>query len=82
MLLSPRELRLRKLERQIEFQQAIELQGQRMMSLQLRDLNHNHNYLQNFPTSSPRSSQLLMNQQFTPSSHSIIKEDSEGLLSC
>lgn len=89
MLLSTQEMMLRKkLEQEAELQHAIELQGQRMMSLQLRDLknqNHNHHYLQMFPAgisfSSPRPSQLLMNQHVTTSSHSINEEDSEGLLS-
>ncbi|KAI3449999.1 hypothetical protein Pfo_006664 [Paulownia fortunei] len=85
MLLSPREMMLRrKLEQEAELQHAIELQGRRMMNLQLMDLkneNHNYHYLQSFPAgipySSPRQSQLLMNQHITTSSDSINHEDSE-----
>lgn len=85
MLLSPQEMMLRKkLEQEAELQHAIELEGQRMLRLQLRDLkaqNHNNHYMQMFPTgipySSPRTSQLLMNQHVTASSHSINEEDSE-----
>ncbi|KAL8527477.1 hypothetical protein ACS0TY_005359 [Phlomoides rotata] len=85
MLLSPRELRLRKLEREIEMQQAIELQGQRMMSLQLRDLNHDHPCLHNFPPApaytSPRpSSQSLMNQHFKDSEESDGADDKSSAL--
>ncbi|CAA0805820.1 Zinc finger CCCH domain-containing protein 46 [Striga hermonthica] len=53
MLLSPREMMLRgKMEQEAEMQQGIELQGRRMMDLQLMDPNNeNHNFhrLQRFP---------------------------------
>ncbi|KAK4419591.1 Zinc finger CCCH domain-containing protein 53 [Sesamum alatum] len=85
MLFSPQEMMLRrKLEQEAELQHAIELQGRRMMNLQLMDLknqNHNHHYLQSFqpgiPYSSPRQSQLLMNQHVTTSSDSINQEELE-----
>ncbi|XP_011080366.1 zinc finger CCCH domain-containing protein 22-like [Sesamum indicum] len=85
MLFSPQEMMLRrKLEQEAELQHAIELQGRRMMNLQLMDLknqNHNHHYLQSIqpgiPYSSPRQSRLLMNQHVTTSSDSINQEESE-----
>ncbi|KAH6837039.1 hypothetical protein C2S53_014282 [Perilla frutescens var. hirtella] len=85
MLLSPQEMMLRKkLEQEVELQHAIELEGRRILRLQLRDLkaqNHDNHYLQMFPSgipySSPRTSQMLMNQHVTASSHSINEDDSE-----
>lgn len=87
MLLSPQEMMLRKkLEQEVELQHAIELESQRMLRLQLRDLkaqNHNNNCMQRFPSgiqySSPRMSQWLMNQHVSASSHSVNEDDSEEL---
>lgn len=89
MLLSPQEMMLRKkLEQEVELQHAIELESQRMLRLQLRDLkaqNHNNHCLQRFSSgiqySSPRMSQWLMNQHVSASSHSVNEDDSEGFLS-
>ncbi|KAL6563892.1 hypothetical protein OROHE_005132 [Orobanche hederae] len=85
MLLSPREMMLRrKLEQEAEMQYSIELQGRRMMNLQLMDMenaNHNYHYPSSFPTgipySSRRQSKFLINQHLTPSSDSIEQENSE-----
>ncbi|KAL6505390.1 hypothetical protein OROGR_025208 [Orobanche gracilis] len=86
MLSSPRETMLgRKLEQEAEMQHSIELQGQRMMNLQLMDMentNHNYHYPSSFPTSilpysSQRQSKFLINQHLTPSSDSIDQEISE-----
>ncbi|KAG8388971.1 hypothetical protein BUALT_Bualt02G0180700 [Buddleja alternifolia] len=81
MLMSTQEIMLRrKLEQEAELQHTIELQNRRMMNLQLMDLknqNPNHNLMPNFPISSPRQAQLLMNQKFTASSNGINQEDSE-----
>lgn len=68
MLFNTQEMMLRrKLEQEAELQHAIELQGRRMMNLQLMDLKNQH-LLQGlragFPMSSPRQSQFLMNQNF------------------
>ncbi|KAK6164111.1 hypothetical protein DH2020_000975 [Rehmannia glutinosa] len=79
MMLSPRQMMLRrKLEHDADLQHAIELQGRRIMNLQLMDLkneNHNYHFVQSFPAgipySSPRQSQMLMNQHF------VSREDSE-----
>ncbi|PIN12579.1 hypothetical protein CDL12_14815 [Handroanthus impetiginosus] len=83
MLFSPQEILLRKKIEEAELQHAIELQGRRMVNLQLMDLknpNHNPHLLQCFPTgipySSPRHSQFLMNQHVT-TSDSLNQEDSE-----
>lgn len=88
MLFNTQEMMLRrKLEQEAELQHAIELQGRRMMNLQLMDLKHqqhNHHLLPSFragiPISSPRQSQFLMNQNLTAASDSINQEDSEGYL--
>ncbi|CAA0833489.1 RNA-binding (RRM/RBD/RNP motifs) family protein [Striga hermonthica] len=90
MLLSPREMMLRrKLEHEAEMQQAIELQGRRMMNLQLMDPkseSHNFSYLPSFsssiPDSSPGHSQLLMNHHLRNSSGSINQENSEEFDGC
>ncbi|KAL3653347.1 hypothetical protein CASFOL_003028 [Castilleja foliolosa] len=83
MMLSPRETMLRrKLEQEAEMQLAIELQGQRMMNLKLMDLKnekHNFHYLPNFPYSSPRHSQFLLNQHLNNSFDSINQEKSEEI---
>ncbi|KAL3621998.1 hypothetical protein CASFOL_034194 [Castilleja foliolosa] len=80
MMLSPREMMLRKkLEQDAKMQHAIELQGRRMMNLKLMDLkneNHNFHYLPNFPYSSPRHSQFLINQHLTNSTDSVNQENS------
>ncbi|KAL7113478.1 hypothetical protein ACP275_04G063600 [Erythranthe tilingii] len=88
MLMSPQEMMLRrKLEQEAELQHAIELQGRRMMNLQLMDLKNNdnlsyHNYPRRFPagipfSSSPTQSQFLINQHVTTSSDSINQEHPE-----
>lgn len=85
-MFSPQEMMLRKkLEHEAELQHAIELEGQRMRGLQLRDIkaqNHNNHYMQMFPSSipysSPRTSQFLMNQHVNASSHAINEDDREG----
>lgn len=87
MLFTAQELMLRrKLEQEAELQHALELQGRRMMNLQLMDLknqHHNHHLLQGFragiPMSSPRQSQFLMNQNFMAASDGSNQENSEGL---
>lgn len=85
-MFSPQEMMLRKkLEQEAELQHVIEVEGQRMLRLQLRDLkaqNHNNHYMQMFPSgipySSPRTSQMLMNHHVSASSHAINEDDSEG----
>ncbi|KAK4419592.1 Zinc finger CCCH domain-containing protein 22 [Sesamum alatum] len=85
MLFSTQEMMLRrKLEQEAELQHAIELQGRRMMNLQLMDLknqHHNHHFLPSLragvPISSPRQSQLSMNQNFIAASDAINQENSE-----
>lgn len=87
MLFSTQEIMLRrKLEQEAELQHALELQGRRMMNLQLMDLknqHHNHHHLlQGFragiPMSSPRQSQFLMNQNFMAASDGLNQENFEG----
>ncbi|KAL0287651.1 UNVERIFIED_CONTAM: Zinc finger CCCH domain-containing protein 22 [Sesamum angustifolium] len=85
MLFSTQEMMLRrKLEQEAELQHAIELQGRRMINLQLMDLknqHHNHHFLPSLRAgisiSSPRQSQLLMNQNFVAASDAINQENSE-----
>lgn len=85
MLFNTQEMMLRrKLEQEVELQHAIELQGRRMMNLQLMDLknqHHNHHLMQGFraglPMSSPRQSQFLMNQNFISASDGMNQENSE-----
>ncbi|KAG8388974.1 hypothetical protein BUALT_Bualt02G0181000 [Buddleja alternifolia] len=84
MLFNTQEMMLRrKLEQEAELQHAIELQGRRMMNLQLMDMknqNHDHHFLHNFPPgvpiSSPSQSRFLMTQNFT-ASDAVNQEDSE-----
>ncbi|KAL7113482.1 hypothetical protein ACP275_04G063700 [Erythranthe tilingii] len=84
MLFSPQEMMLRrKLEQEAELQHAIEIQSRRMMNLQLMELKQNHhhnNILHPRFISSPRQSQLPMNQNqnFTNASGSFNQEDSEA----
>lgn len=89
VLFSTQEMVLRrKLEQEAELQHALELQGRRMMNLQLMDLknqHHNSHLLQSFrgdipPISSPRQSQLQMNQNFVATSDGINLDNSEGWL--
>ncbi|XP_051118796.1 zinc finger CCCH domain-containing protein 22-like [Andrographis paniculata] len=83
MLLGAQEMMLRRKLEEAELQHAIELQGQRMMNLQLFDLKNQHHsprFLPNLrsavaPFSSPRHSHLLMNQTFVAA---VNKEDSEA----
>ncbi|WCJ36864.1 Zinc finger CCCH domain-containing protein 53 [Euphorbia peplus] len=59
----------RKLEEQAELQQAIELQGRRLMNLQLLDFKNNHNhhqYLHGFSTGSPIPSPTLARTPNSP----------------
>lgn len=86
-MLSPQDMMLKKkLKQEADLQHAIELEGQRMLRLQLREAaqNHNNSYMQMFPSgiqySSPRMSQLLMNQHDTSSYHAINEDDPEGQL--
>ncbi|XP_065867338.1 zinc finger CCCH domain-containing protein 53-like [Euphorbia lathyris] len=65
----------RKLEEQAELQQAIELQGRRLMNLQLLDFKNNHNhhqYLHGFSTGSPIPSPTMAR---TPNSPLIFAAD-------
>lgn len=86
MLFNTQEMMLRrKLEQEVELQHAIELQGRRMMNLQLMDLKNlhqNHHLMQGFraglPMSSPRQSQFLMNQNFISAPDGMNQENSEG----
>ncbi|KAJ9164309.1 hypothetical protein P3X46_023905 [Hevea brasiliensis] len=68
---TPEMLLRRKLEEQAELQQAIELQGRRLMNLQLLDFkNHNnHQYLHGLSTGSPIPSPTLSH---TTNSHNLI----------
>ncbi|KAL8527480.1 hypothetical protein ACS0TY_005360 [Phlomoides rotata] len=86
VLFSTQEMVLRrKLEQEAELQHALELQGRRMMNLQLMDLknqHHNSHLLQSFrggipPISSPRQSQLQMNQNFLAASDGINLDNSQ-----
>ncbi|CAA0805826.1 Zinc finger CCCH domain-containing protein 55 [Striga hermonthica] len=86
MLFNAQEMILRrKLEQEAELQHAIELQGRRMMSLQLMDLknSHNNNHFlpgirgSGVPISSPRQARLFMNQNFNHSSDEAKLEKSE-----
>ncbi|KAG6411425.1 hypothetical protein SASPL_129507 [Salvia splendens] len=84
MMLSPQDMMLKKkLKQEADLQHAIELEGQRMLRLQLREAaqNHNNSYMQMFPSgipySSQRMSQLLMNQHDTSSYHAINEDDPE-----
>ncbi|KAL8055535.1 hypothetical protein ABFX02_04G062600 [Erythranthe guttata] len=82
MLFSPQEMMLRrKLEQEAELQHAIEIQSRRMMNLQLMELKQNHhhnNILHPSFISSPRQSQLPINQNFTNASDSFNQENSEA----
>ncbi|KAL6564780.1 hypothetical protein OROMI_016230 [Orobanche minor] len=86
MLFNTQEMMLRrKLEQEAELQHAIELQGRRLMNLQLMDLknqHNNHHLLPSFrgaavPISSPRRAQLFMSQNFIPTSENTNHENSE-----
>ncbi|KAK6164112.1 hypothetical protein DH2020_000976 [Rehmannia glutinosa] len=80
MLFNAQEMLLRrKLEQEAELHHAIELQGRRMMNLQLMDLknqHNNHHFLPNFRAGVPISSPRLMNQNFTAADN-INQENSE-----
>lgn len=76
----------RKLEQEAELQHAIDLQGRRMMNMQLMDLKnqHHHNhFLPNLSTStpigSPIQSQLQMNQNLILQSDAANQEFSEEI---
>ncbi|KAL2239952.1 UNVERIFIED_CONTAM: Zinc finger CCCH domain-containing protein 55 [Sesamum indicum] len=86
MFLSTQEMLRRRLE-----QETFELQSRRMMSLQLMELrnqHHNNHFLPGLPAgvpvSSPRSSELLMSQNFIASSDATnqdsVQADNEKLL--
>lgn len=75
----------RKLEEQVELQQAIELQGRRMMNLQLPDLNdrmHHHHRSLSVGSSVPLPPQpdAHINQNVTIPSDSSTQEIAEGKL--
>ncbi|KAL1534023.1 zinc finger CCCH domain-containing protein 53-like [Salvia divinorum] len=84
MMLSPQDMILtKKLKHEADLQHAIELESLRMLRLQLREAaqNHDNNYMQMFPSgipyTSPRTSQLLMNQHAPSSYHAINEDDPE-----
>lgn len=79
----------RKMEEQAELQQAIELQGRRLMHLQLMDLrNHHHNLSHQLqpnmasgipiPIPSPPQSRLDINQSLVLRSDVVNQDASEG----
>lgn len=74
----------RKLEEQVELQQALELQGRRLLNLQLPDLKNDqlhHHHPHNLPICAPLSTEShnQMNQNIYPPDF-INQEASEGLL--
>ncbi|XP_060197208.1 zinc finger CCCH domain-containing protein 22-like isoform X1 [Lycium barbarum] len=76
MFYNPHEMMLRrKMEQDAELQQAIELQGRRLMNLQLMKNHHHNNHLQ--PSVSPGvpSPEFQNNQGFVYSSNDINQED-------
>lgn len=80
MFLNSREMLRRKLE-QVELQQAIELQGRRMMNFQLSELkNHHHghqfkpNQIPGIPFPSPAPPHLGINQSHLLRSNSVNQE--------
>lgn len=81
MMYSTQEMLLRKkLEEQADFQQALELQGRRLMGLQLLDmknLQHQHNASVGSPISSPNLSQVPSNQTAPPPSNGGTHDVSE-----
>ncbi|XP_075522087.1 zinc finger CCCH domain-containing protein 53-like isoform X2 [Primulina tabacum] len=85
MLLNSQETMLRrKLEQETELQHAVELQGRRMMNLQLMDLKnqqHGRRFVPSLPSglpiSSPRQSQMLINHNLIVSS-SASNQDVSG----
>lgn len=75
----------RKLEQEAELQQAIELQGRRLMNMQLMDLknhHHNHHFQPSMMAgiSSPNMSQSQANQSHILPRDGINMEVPEGLL--
>lgn len=86
MLYNTQEMLLRrKLEEQVELQQAIELQGRRMMNLQLPDLNdrmhHHHRSLSvGSPVPLPPQPDAHINQNVTIPSDCSNQEIAEGKL--
>lgn len=75
----------RKLEEQVELQQALELQGRRLLNLQLPDLKNDqlhHHHPHNLPICSPLSTEShnQMNQNVIIPPDFINQEASEGLL--
>ncbi|KAL6505392.1 hypothetical protein OROGR_025209 [Orobanche gracilis] len=86
MLFNTQEMMLRrKLEKEAELQHAIELQGRRLINLQIMDLknqHNNHHFLPSFrgpvvPISSPRQAQLFITQSFIPASDNTNPENLE-----
>ncbi|XP_075506294.1 zinc finger CCCH domain-containing protein 46-like isoform X1 [Primulina tabacum] len=89
MLLNSQETMLRrKLEQETELQHAVELQGRRMMNLQLMDLKnqqHGHRFVPSLPSglpiSSPRQSQMLINHNLSVSSSACNQDVSREFVS-
>ncbi|KAL3828214.1 hypothetical protein ACJIZ3_017016 [Penstemon smallii] len=82
MLMNTQEMMLRKkMEHEVELQHAIELQGRRIMNLQLMDMKNQHrnhpHFLPSFLTGGPISSPRLMNQNTNLSSDVSNQEVSE-----
>lgn len=85
MLYNTQEMLLRRKLEQVELQQAIELQGRRMMNLQLPDLNdrmHNHHRSLSVGSSVPLHPQpdADINQNVTLPSDNSHQEIAEGKL--
>ena len=85
MFLNSQEMMLRRKLEQAELQQAIELQGRRMMNLQLSDLkNHHHggqfqaNLGPGIPNPSPVQPHLHINQSLLLQSDGLNQEVLEG----
>ena len=85
MFLNSQEIMLRRKLEQAELQQAIELQGRRMMNLQLSDLKNHHHSRQfqpnlgpGIPIPSPAQPHLHINQSLLLQSDDLNQEVLEG----
>ncbi|CAH9103246.1 unnamed protein product [Cuscuta epithymum] len=75
MFYNSREAMLRrKLEQDAELQQAIELQGRRLMNMQLLDQKNHHNYHQFQPASYPGISIPSLSSSLSQNHHSLVPE--------